>query len=322
MLLGILNFKILTMTEFFQKLVFIFLASIILNSCSKEVKIDVPGFEEQLVIDGSIETGTPAIVLLSNSRDIYSPTDINSYLNGFVSGATVIVSNGTITDTLTEICTDNLPAGFESIAAEFFGLPIEQLVNLHLCAYVSLGMIGEVGKTYSLKVIHNSKTYTSSTKIEAAAPLDDLFWKDQTNLPGYGFSWAKITDPPASGDAYRWEVRKISDLFYTKPFQPFTDDRFYNGLTFEFSVENPMSFNDETIEDQYKGYYKLGDTIVVKFSKLGKKEYQFFEKKYNQIYSAANPFATPTNVPTNIEGGALGIWAGFSPWYDTLICVP
>ena len=293
-----------------------------LNSCSKEVKIDIPGFDEQIVIDGSIETGTPAIIFLSNSKDIYAPTDINSYLSGFISGATVTVSNGTITDTLTEICTDNLPAGFESIAAAFFGLPIEQLVNLHLCAYVSTGIVGEVGKTYTLKVLYNNKTYISSTKIENPTALDNLFWREQANLPGYGFSWAKITDSPIMGDAYRWEVKNLGDLFYSKPFQPFTDDRFYNGKTFEFSVENPMSFKDQTIENQYKGYYKLGDTIVVKFSKLGKKEYQFFEKKYNQIYSGGNPFATPTNIPTNIEGGALGIWAGFSPWYDTLICVP
>ena len=293
-----------------------------LISCSKEVKIDIPGFDEQIVIDGSIETGTPAIIFLSNSKDIYAPTDINSYLSGFISGATVTVSNGTITDTLTEICTDNLPAGFESIAAAFFGLPIEQLVNLHLCAYVSTGIVGEVGKTYTLNVLYNNKTYTSSTKIENPTALDNLFWRDQVNLPGYGFSWAKITDSPVMGDAYRWEVKNLGDLFYSKPFQPFTDDRFYNGKTFEFSVENPMSFKDQTIENQYKGYYKLGDTIVVKFSKLGKKEYQFFEKKYNQIYSGGNPFATPTNIPTNIEGGALGIWAGFSPWYDTLICVP
>jgi len=293
-----------------------------LNSCSKEVKIDIPGFDEQIVIDGSIETGRPAIIFLSNSKDIYAPTDINSYLSGFISGATVIVSNGTITDTLTEICTDNLPAGLDSVAAVYFGVPIEQLVDLHLCAYVSTGIVGEVGKTYTLKVIHNNKTYTSSTKIENPTVLDNLFWKEQANLPGYGFSWAKITDSPIMGDAYRWEVKNISDGSFSKPFQPFTDDRFYNGLTFEFSVENPMSFRDSTIEDQYKGYYKLGDTIVVKFSKLGKKEYQFFEKKYNQIYSGGNPFATPTNIPTNIEGGALGVWAGFSPWYDTLICVP
>ena len=310
------------MTSFIQKIAFLSFLIVGLNSCSKEVKIDIPGFDEQIVIDGSIETGTPAIIFLSNSKDIYAPTDINSYLSGFISGATVTVSNGTITDTLTEICTDNLPAGFESIAAAFFGLPIEQLVNLHLCAYVSTGIVGEVGKTYSLKVLYNDKTYTSSTKIENPTALDNLFWREQANLPGYGFSWAKITDSPIMGDAYRWEVKNLGDLFYSKPFQPFTDDRFYNGKTFEFSVENPMSFKDQTIENQYKGYYKLGDTIVVKFSKLGKKEYQFFEKKYNQIYSGGNPFATPTNIPTNIEGGALGIWAGFSPWYDTLICVP
>ena len=310
------------MTSFFQKIAFLSLLIMGLNSCSKEVKIDIPGFDEQIVIDGSIETGTPAIIFLSNSKDIYAPTDINSYLSGFISGATVTVSNGTITDTLTEICTDNLPAGFESIAAAFFGLPIEQLVNLHLCAYVSTGIVGEVGKTYTLKVLYNNKTYISSTKIENPTALDNLFWREQANLPGYGFSWAKITDSPIMGDAYRWEVKNLGDLFYSKPFQPFTDDRFYNGKTFEFSVENPMSFKDQTIENQYKGYYKLGDTIVVKFSKLGKKEYQFFEKKYNQIYSGGNPFATPTNIPTNIEGGALGIWAGFSPWYDTLICAP
>jgi len=310
------------MKSIIQKIAFLSLLVMGLNSCSKEVKIDIPGFEEQVVIDGSIETGTPAIIFLSNTRDIYAPTDINSYLSGFISGATVTVSNGSITDTLTEICTDNLPAGFESIAEEFFGLPIDQLVNLHLCAYVSTGLVGEVGKTYTLKVIYNDKTYTSSTKIENPTALDNFFWKEQTNLPGYGFSWAKITDSPVMGDAYRWEVKNLGDLFYSKPFQPFTDDRFYNGLTFEFSVENPMSFRDSTIEDQYRGYYKLGDTIVVKFSKLGKKEFQFFEKKYNQIYSGGNPFATPTNIPTNIEGGALGIWAGFSPWFDTLICVP
>ena len=312
----------MNMPSLFQKITLLILLSSFLNACSKEVKIDMPGFEEQFVIDGSIETGSPAIIFLSNTRDIYAPTDINSYLSGFISGATVIVSNGTITDTLIEICTDNLPAGFESIAEEFFGLPIDELVNLHLCAYVSTGLVGEVGKTYTLKVINNDKTYTSSTKIENPSALDNLYWKEQVNLPGYGFSWAKITDSPVMGDAYRWEVKNSGDLFYSKPFQPFTDDRFFNGLTFEFSVENPMSFRDSTIEDQYRGYYKLGDTIVVKFSKLGKKEFQFFEKKYNQIYSSGNPFATPTNIPTNIEGGALGIWAGFSPWYDTLICVP
>lgn len=75
------------MTSFFQKIAFLLLLIMGLNSCSKEVKIDILGFEENLVIDGSIETGTPAIVLLSNSKDIYASTDINSYLSGFISFA-------------------------------------------------------------------------------------------------------------------------------------------------------------------------------------------------------------------------------------------
>jgi hypothetical protein len=294
--------------------------SVFLFSCTKEVEIDIPGYKEQLVVDGFIETDLPAIVLLSKTNDIYAGTNIQNYIDGFVSGATVIVSNGTVTDTLLEICTDNLPAGTEETVAAFFGLPVEQIVNLHLCFYVSDQLVGEVGKTYNLTIQNEGKTYTSQTSIMPPKYLDSLFWKEEADVPGYGFSWARLTDPPATGNAYRWEVKYVSQVPFSKPFGPFTDDRFYNGLTFEFAYENPMSFSDPTVTPEARGYYKQGDTIVVKFSTLGQKEFQFYDKKYNQIYSGGNPFATPVNIPSNIIGGALGIWAGFSPTYDTLIC--
>ena len=89
-------------------------------SCTKEVQIDIPGYKDQIVIDGSIETGQPAIVLLSKTNNVYSPTNFQAYLEVFVSGATVTISNGVETDTLTEICSDNLPPGTEEIAAAFF----------------------------------------------------------------------------------------------------------------------------------------------------------------------------------------------------------
>jgi hypothetical protein len=81
-----------------------------------------------------------------------------------------------------------------------------------------------------------------------------------------------------------------------------------------------MSYDDATYPEDFRGYYRVGDTIVIKFSKIGIKEYNFFEKKYNQMYSGGNPFATPTNIPTTIVGGAFGVWVGYSPAYDTLIC--
>ena len=303
-----------------KNIFYLVLFSIVLVSCTKEVKIDIPGYKENLVIDGNIETGQPAIVLLSTTNNIYSPTNLDAYLEGFISGATVIVSDGTITDTLTEICTDDLPAGTEEIAAAFFGIPIEQLIELHLCAYISTSIVGEVGKTYSLKVIHDGKTHTSSTKIYQPKVLDSLYWKPQGSSSEFGFSWAKLSDDVATNDAFRWETKYISDLNFNKPFNPFFNDKFFNGLTFEFAYDNPMSYDDQSYPEDFRGYYRVGDTVVIKFSKIGTKEYNFFEKKYNQIYSGGNPFATPTNIPTNIVGGAFGVWVGYSPAYDTLIC--
>jgi hypothetical protein len=289
-------------------------------SCTKEVQIDIPGYKEQLVVDGRIETGQPAIVLLSKSANVYSSTNYESYLNSFVDDAVVMLSNGTQTDTLTKICTDDLPPGLEQVAAGIFGIPAEILVNLHLCAYVSMNMLGEVGKTYTLQIAHQGKQYTASSKIQAPVALDSLYWKPEGNFTDRGFSWAKLTDPANTADAYLWEVKYPQDAQFSKTFNPYTNDKFFNGLTFEFGYENPMSFQDTTSNNPYRGFYKLGDTIVVKFSKMGNKEYNYFEKKYNQIYSGGSPFAVPTNIPTNIEGGALGIWVAYSPWIDTLVC--
>ena len=71
------------------------------------------------------------------------------------------------------------------------------------------------------------------------------------------------------------------------------------------------------------------DVSILVCKKVDKELYQlsnnetfdFFEKKRRQISSNGSPFASPINVPTNISGGALGIWAGFSPYYDTLYCI-
>ena len=276
------------------------------------MQIDIPGYEEQMVVDGTIETGQPAIVLLSSTANIYSPTNLEAYLNGFVSGATIVVSDGTISDTLVEICTDNLPPGTEEIAAAFFGIPVDQLVTLNLCGYFSTQIVGEVGKTYELSVDVNGESYTSATSILEPTPLDSLFWKPEPPLENHGWSWAVLSDPPGLNDAYRWEVKRLNilpdgtqDPLFYKPFGPFFDDAFFNGLTFEFAYENPINFFDESINEEYRGYYEQGDTILVKLSKLGRAEFDFFEKKYNQMYTAGNPFATPTNIPTNIEGCLL-----------------
>lgn len=312
-------------------LIYILILSACLG-CEKEVYIEIPGYEEQLVIDGFIETGQPPLVLVSRSKDIYAPTDLNSFLNGFVSGATVTVSDGTTTIQLEEICTDSLPPGTEALAAQIFGVPEEEIANYHLCAYTSFNpaIFGQVGKTYTLTVDFEGKNYTSQTEILPPTPLDSVYWKPAGGYPDYGYSYVTLSDPAAVDDAYMWQVKRINknpdgtdkDAFFMKTFAPVFDDEFFNGKTFDFWYENPMSFEDETIADEYRGYYHLGDTVVIKFSKMDAAVYQFYEKKYVQLSSGGSPFASPSNIPTNIKGGALGVWAGFSTYFDTLVCIP
>lgn len=310
---------------------YIALTLLIFTSCTKEVEIDIPGYAEELVIDGVIETNAPPFVMISKTKDIYAPTDIDAFLNGFVSGATVTVSDGANTVVLDEWCSDNLPPGAGPIAAQMFGISESELANYHICAYLTLdpSMSGQVGKTYQLTVELDGNTYQASTAIVQPTYFDSVWWKPEPSTPNHGFSWVYLTDPPTKGDAYKWEVKRINigmdgepiDQNFKVPFSPVFNDQFFNGLAFEFAYENPFAFETETPEE-YLGLYPLGDTVVIKFSKMDAQVYEYLEKKYLQIQTAGNPFSTPTNIPNNISGGALGVWAGFSPSYDTLICQP
>ena len=124
------------------------------------------------------------------------------------------------------------------LAAAFFGLPVEELINLNLCGYFSTSIVGEVGQTYSLSVSVNAETYTSVTSILQPTALDTLYWKPEPSLVDHGWSWATLSDPPGSFDAYLWEVQRLNTLpdgtkdpIVYKPFGPYFDDAFFDGLT-------------------------------------------------------------------------------------------
>ena len=302
-----------------------------LNGCTKEVTIDIPGYEEQLVIDGRIETGQPPFILLSKSKEVYAPTDLNAFLNGYVTGAVVTVSDGTTTVVLDELCSNNLPPGSEEMAASMFGLTVAELANFNICAYTSFNTAiwGQVGKTYTLTVTFEGQTYTAETTIVQPTPLTDLYWKAEPETPNHGYSWITLSDPANQFDGYYFEVKRINtnpdgttvDAGYTAPFNPVFNDEFFDGLTFDFAYENPKA-TGSSVPEEYRFLYPIGDTVVIKVSKLDRFVFEYFEKKYTQLATAGNPFATPTNIPTNITGGALGVWAGYSPIFDTLACYP
>jgi hypothetical protein len=312
-----------------KKSILVILLLILVASCTKEVKVDIPGYAEQLVVDGRIETGSFPVVLLSKSQNVYAPTDLEAYINSFVSDAQVSVSNGTATISLSLIPVSSLPLESQKTVAEMLKLELNELQLLPIQVYSTTdpSILGEVGKTYTLQIEHNGKSYSGSTSLLAPVALNNLYWKADESNSEYGYSWANLTDPAGQFNGYKWEAKRINltssgeylDDLYKRA--GYFKDQYFDGLTFEFAVGNPLKRKDTTHLEDYKRFYRIGDTVVIKLSRLDYATYDFFDKKSAQLGNGGNPFATPVNIPSNIPG-ALGIWAGISPWYDTLACQP
>lgn len=318
----------------------ILILTLMLASCEKEITVDLPTLPPQVVVEGSIEQGSPPIVLLSWSQGYFDPIDLNNFSSIFISGATVTVSNGSVEIELDEICSSSVPEELLPIVAELTGLSPAQLAQFDVCIYTSLNPMiwGEVNKTYSLLVEVDDKIVTSVTKINTPIALDSLWFA----IPGnpqpddsLGFAYAVLTDPDTLGNAYRWFAQRINkypawsehagqvkDPRYIAPLGSASDDNFFNGLTFEFAyfrgdLPNSTKEDDLNIE---RGFFKVGDTIAVRGATIDRAALRYIISFEDQVGASGTPFANPANIQSNIEGG-LGAWIGYGAVYDTIICV-
>jgi len=296
-------------------------------SCTKEVKIDIPGYQNQLVVDGYIETGGNPIVILSQSANIYEQSDLAAYIARFVYDAQLNVISGTDTFPLSLFTIPELPVESQKKVAEMLRMNWNEALQLPIKVYSTTALVAQANHSYCLFIEHDGQTFKGTTHIPEPTPLDTVYWKLEPETIEYGYSWAKLSDQAHQFDAYKWEVKRINikngkvvDDLFKRGFGGFFSDQFFDGKTIEFYYENPLKRKDSTHLKQYKRYYRLGDSVVVKFSKMDQSVFTFYDKKYAQLASASNPFSTPINIPSNIPG-LLGVWAGFSPWYDTLYCV-
>jgi hypothetical protein len=309
-----------------------FICLLVAFSCEKEVTLELPEFKEKIVVDGRIETGELPFVILTRSRDLYAPTDFSTLENSFVHDAVITVSNGSQSVVLTELCTSDLDEELYPIVAEALGISVEVLMQLNFCAYTTFNtaIVGEIGKQYDLSIQVEGKEFTSTTQIVAQPIIDSVYFKLNGTLDAQGFAWSRLIDDASVFNAYYLQMKRIhknsqgeqADQQFLDAFNPVVDDAFFNGLEFDFGLANMGSYKDDDIAPEFKGYFQTGDTVVIRVSGIDYDVFSFMRIKYVQVNNEGNPFASPANAPTNIKGGALGVWAGYSPRYDTLICFP
>lgn len=297
--------KMKAMNTITRSVIYLFLSTVLL-SCEKNVTVKVPEASEEIVVEGRIETGLNPIVLLTKTLPFFGEISTSEIFQNTVLGATVIVSNGSTIDTLTQIP--------------------------NIGVYTTSGITGIPGETYNLTVIAQGKTLHSVTTIPYPVKLDSVWWKPDGNRDSLGFAWAHLTDPDTIGNNYQWAARRINkykfgpdkgkvkdSIFIAAPGGSF-EDKFINSKSFDFSFpRGRFSFSDKDDDNNdERFFFKRGDTIIVKFSSIDRANFEFWRSEDTQVQNNGNPFGSPAPIQSNIEGG-LGTWGGFAPSFDTII---
>lgn len=279
----------------------------LLISCEKDITVDLPKPVQAVVIEGSIENGAYPWIMITRNIPYFEPVDSQAFMNILVLNAFATVSDGVITDTLNIVLDMNLVPPYK---------------------YLGSKIKGEVGKTYTLYVKVDGKEYRSHTSIPKPVQLDSLCFKLQnaTDNDSLGYLWIYFKDPDTLGNYYRIFTKTFGkDSVFVHPFGSVADDRMINGQKVEYAVyrgRNPnIEYNpneESSPHEAPRWAFVKGEKAVMKFCTIDAIHFTFWRSVEQQMTNEGNPFASPTTVVTNIEGGALGIWGGYGVFFDTI----
>jgi hypothetical protein len=265
----------------------------LLSSCDKFSEDDTLSqvdYEPQVVVEGSIENGQPATVMLSWSALFDEHLDEDFVLNHVIRSAKVSVSDGETTEVLT------------------LGMDWS-----HLPPYVYYGteLLGEVGKSYQLTVEYQDKIITAETLIPQATPLTDFqFIK---NNPTDSIGYLHIT------------FDNTSDLYYQAATRVEEEESIYTPCLYgNFDAgtlprDTPVSIRISKgpmvyPKPEFATYFVEGDVVSLKFRTMTQQGFDFWESWQNSVINGQNPiFPAITSLKSNIEGG-IGIWCGYGTY--------
>lgn len=309
----------------FYFVVITLIISVLFTSCEREVNIDIPDSEGRLIVEARIEDGLPPIVILSKSIGYFKFTDQSTFESMFIRGAIVSIDNGSAKENLIEICSRSFPDSLLPVLASFIGVDVNTLAAVNFCVYTTLNnqFWGKEGKSYKLLINYLGDNYEAVTTIKPKAPLDSLWFEVFADRDSLGFIWANFSEPAGLGNAYRWYAMRLGkDANFIAPFGSVFDDKFIDGQTFRFGYNRGAVPNSTAQDDKEPeaGFFKKGDTVVVKFCTIDYPTYEFLRSYEAEVANNGNPFASPTTIKSNISGGAIGYWGGYNATFDTVIC--
>lgn len=266
----------------------LFIVFFLLLSCSKTDYIKQIPIESKIVVEGWIEEGDTPQVLLSSSIPIATTVDSTTTLNHVIRSAKVTVSDGTTEEVLRLKSDNNRIPPF---------------------VYYGSEIVGEIGKTYILKIEYLNVVLHASTTIPASVPLKEATYVKNNPQDSIGYVFVKFDDPVDMKNYYQIATRldQKEPLFVPALYGNLNDVNFALP-TVSIQVNRGILIFPKS---KYKPYFKDGDLIEVKLRTMNKEAFDFWNGWQNDIVNGRNPiYPSNTSLKSNIKGG-IGIWAGY-----------
>jgi hypothetical protein len=235
------------------------------GGCEKVIELDLDTAEPLVVIDASVtDQMEPQVVKISTTYKVSDQTRFNA-----LSKAQVVLTPS---------------VGLKVIFSESTSSP---------GVYISRNYQGRPGRTYTLDVIVDGKTYSATSTMPQLVPLDSVTFKQFTAFgESNTFLAMNYTDPASVQNQYRYVLKVKDKIEQTE----ITEDRFSNGNKTSDIV-----------------YYELQDLpadtqLDIDFQCIDRNVFKYFYA-ISQISGNGGPPVAPANPVSNFNNGALGIFS-------------
>jgi len=306
--------------------VILFLSTFISCSLERNVEIDLPPYENELVVESYLEPDKPILLSLSESISYFElpgidPVDLNRdiiiNIGGFEIETTMqgLIDQGFITaedipglpPTYNEAVVTVTHKGVVDTLENILYLvldPRNDANNPYFKYYNFISrtpVIVDYDDPFYLSVIDlgQSRAVTGEATFLPPVAIDSTRLRFNTDNMASFETW--LTDPPQEGDFYRVVMNRNS--LYRRPFQTF-------------------AFNDDILTGAVvlgTGYdFESNDTIISTIFKIDEGYHDFYETFEDAVNANGNPFAQPTRISSTVLGG-IGIFTALTHDRDTVV---
>jgi hypothetical protein len=261
------------------------------GNLEKEILVELPDYDSQVVLECYLEPGRPFRLLLTKSASYFAPfpTQNDQFLENILEqeAEVIIRHNGE------EIVLAN-QLSFDPETGKVYNYSSPTLVPENYGQNFELDITTQTGQTIG-----------ATTRILPVVPIDSIVILFDEENDSLARADTYLTDDAQSANFYRRSVHLGS--LETEPEQDFaTDDEFLDSEKFFFG----------TAYD-----YAVGDTLIFTIYHIDQTYFQFFNSIQQAILSNGNPFGQPSPIISKLEGtaNAIGIFTGLS--YDRVTTI-